>query len=176
VVDDLPVLDLGMQPEIPQAQWSLRLAGEIENPCVLDWAAFQALPQIEVVVDIHCVTRWSRLDVPWLGVAAAELLKLARPKPTARFVVLHAADGYTTNLPLELFQASDVVLAHQVDGKPLPRDHGGPARLVVPSRYFWKSAKWITEIHFHAEDHPGFWEVRGYHNAADPFKEERFSS
>ena len=175
LVEKLPVLDLGRQPKINTDNWSLTLAGEIEAPQTLDWATLQKLPQREVVADIHCVTRWSRFDVPWVGVPASEIIRLAQPKPKAKYVVLVAADEYTTNLPLAALLDEDVLFAYTLDGKPLPHKYGGPVRLVVPKRYFWKSAKWVTGLHFYETDHPGFWETRGYHNDADPFEEERFS-
>lgn len=174
-VDELPVLDLGVQPKIEVSNWTLTLGGEIDAPQTLDWNAFQALPQREVTADIHCVTRWSRFDVPWAGVLASEIVRLAKPKPNAQFVVLQSADDYTTNLPLTVLLDDDVLFAHRLDGKPLPKKHGGPVRLVVPKRYFWKSAKWVTGLYFYETDQPGFWETRGYHNNADPFTEERFS-
>ena len=175
VVDHFPVLDLGARPKIKAAEWRLELSGTLEAPLTLTWDELLALPQTEVIVDIHCVTHWTRLDVPWVGVRLREILKRARPLPQASHVVLHGADNYTTNLPLSDLLGDDVLLAHRVDGRPLPTEHGGPVRLLVPQRYFWKSAKWITGISVHTEDQPGFWETRGYHNAADPWKEERYA-
>lgn len=175
-VTDFPVLDLGIDPEIAPQTWKLRLFGLVETERGLGWDDLLALPQVHSVSDFHCVTRWSQLDMDWDGVRAREVVALARPLPTARFVMLHGADGYTTNLPLEALLDDDVVIAHSVFGAPLAREHGGPVRLVVPKRYGWKSAKWLSGIEFHAQDQPGFWEVRGYHNEADPWKEERFSS
>jgi DMSO/TMAO reductase YedYZ molybdopterin-dependent catalytic subunit len=175
LVNHLPVLDLGNRPVLNLTEWTLTLAGTIDSPQVLDWATLQTLPQCEVVADIHCVTRWTRLAVPWVGVLAAAVIQLAKPQPLAKYVVIHSADEYTTNLPRAALLDEDVLLAYAVDGEPLPVEHGGPVRLVVPKRYFWKSAKWITAIHFHETDQPGFWETRGYHNEADPFQEERFS-
>jgi DMSO/TMAO reductase YedYZ molybdopterin-dependent catalytic subunit len=174
-VHDFPVLDLGNAPFVATDDWRLRLFGLVEHALELDWQAFNALPQIDVVIDFHCVTRWSQLDMPWRGVLARDLLSQARPLDNARFVTLHGADGYSTNLPLEALLDDDVIVAHGVFGKPLSHEHGGPVRLVVPKRYAWKSAKWLAAIEFHAEDRPGFWEVRGYHNDADPWKEQRFS-
>jgi DMSO/TMAO reductase YedYZ molybdopterin-dependent catalytic subunit len=176
VVPNLPVLDLGIQPDIATATWTLKLAGAIEHPQKLNWQTFMQLPQREIIADIHCVTHWTRFDVKWQGVAAKDIVALARLKSEVKFVVLHSADGYTTNVPLEVLLDDDVVFAHQLDGEALSREHGGPVRVVVPKRYFWKSAKWVTAIHFHAEDQPGYWEVRGYHNDADPFQEQRYSS
>lgn len=174
-VHDFPVLDLGIRPEIAHEQWSLRVFGLVEHELVLDWAAFRRLPQVCEVSDFHCVTRWSRLDMDWRGARARDVLALARPLQNARFATLHSHDGYTTNLPLQVLLEDDVLVAHSVLGEPLSQAHGGPVRLVVPSRYAWKSAKWLKAIELHAEDRPGFWEVRGYHNDADPWREERFS-
>lgn len=174
LVTDFPVLDLGVQPEVKPERWRLRVEGLVEMKLAFDWSEFMALPQREWRNDIHCVTAWSRYDNLWQGVAAAELLKLAKPRPDARFVSFHSYDGYTTNLPLEVFAADDAIIAHSWNGAPLERVHGGPARVVIPRFYFWKSAKWITRIELHAEDRPGFWEVRGYHNEADPWLEQRY--
>jgi DMSO/TMAO reductase YedYZ molybdopterin-dependent catalytic subunit len=175
LVTNFPVLDLGVHPDIPPENWSLRIYGLVENEISLDWDAFHALPQVEDVSDFHCVTRWSQLDMNWEGVRARDILALAKPKPAARFVTLHSYDGYTTNLALEAILDDDVIIAHSVLGAPLSKSHGGPVRLVVPKRYAWKSAKWLKAIELHADDRPGFWEERGYHNEADPWKEERFS-
>jgi DMSO/TMAO reductase YedYZ molybdopterin-dependent catalytic subunit len=169
-----PVLDLGVQPDVQPARWRLAVDGLVEQMLDLDWAAFMALPQTELVTDIHCVTAWSRYDNRWTGVATRDLLALARPRPEARFVVCHSHDGYTTNLPLAEFAAADALIAHAWDGLPLPREHGGPARVVVPRLYFWKSAKWVKRIELVAQDRPGFWEERGYHNNGDPWREERY--
>lgn len=173
-VSDFPVLDMGIRPAIDKATWTLRLFGLVANEASLDWAAFTALPQAKVQSDMHCVTRWSQLDMDWQGVAARELVMLAAPLDAAQFVTLHGFDGYTTNLPLAALLDDDVLIAHSVFGQPLSMEHGWPARMVVPKRYAWKGAKWISAIEFHEKDRPGFWEVRGYHNDADPWKEERF--
>lgn len=169
-----PVLDLGVQPEVLPEAWRLAVDGLVEVPLELDWAAFMALPQIERVTDIHCVTAWSRYDNRWTGVATRELLRLARPHPQARFVVCHSHDGYTTNLPLAEFAAEDALIVHAWEGKPLVREHGGPVRVVVPQLYFWKSAKWVKRIELIAEDRQGFWEERGYHDNGDPWREQRY--
>ncbi len=175
LVTNFPVLDLGVHPEVSLERWSLRVHGLVEQEVLLDWQAFQALPQIEDISDFHCVTRWSQFDMNWEGVRARDLLALAQPLADARHVTLHSYDGYTTNLSLEALLDDDVIVAHSVLGAPLSKMHGGPVRLVVPKRYAWKSAKWLKAIELHAEDRPGFWEERGYHNEADPWKEERFS-
>jgi len=171
---DWPVLDLGVKPNIPRDRWRLQIDGLVEKPVRLDWAAFQALPQRDFTSDIHCVTSWSRFDNRWRGVAVKDLLAHVNPNAEARFVTLHSYDTYTTNLPLEEFAVEDALLATHWDGEPLSIDHGGPVRAVVPQLYFWKSAKWVKRIAFHAADKPGFWEERGYHNHGDPWTEQRY--
>lgn len=173
-VSDFPVLDIGIRPKVARLTWSLRLFGLVGAETTLDWNAFMALPQTKVASDMHCVTRWSQLDMDWEGVLARDIVMLAKPTDQAQFVTLHGLDGYTTNLPLDALLDDDVLVAHRVFGEPLSQDHGWPARFVVPKRYAWKGAKWISGIEFHEKDRPGFWEVRGYHNDADPWKEERF--
>lgn len=174
LVQDWPVLDLGVQPDVAPEKWRLRLEGLVEAPLRLTLDDFMALPQTELVNDIHCVTQWSRYDNHWQGVLAAELLALARPKGAARFVSFTSYDGYTTNVPLAEFAAAEVLLAHSWNGAPLTRQHGGPVRVVIPRLYFWKSPKWVTRIELLGVDRPGFWEVRGYHNNGDPWAEERY--
>jgi DMSO/TMAO reductase YedYZ molybdopterin-dependent catalytic subunit len=174
-VNNFPVLDLGIKPEIALGNWNLRVFGLVKNELNIGWEAFQAMPQMHDVSDFHCVTRWSQLDMDWVGVSAQHILALAAPLPNAQFVTLHGYDNYTTNLPLEALLDDDVLVAHSALGKPLTREHGGPARMIVPKRYAWKGAKWLKAIELHEFDRRGFWEVRGYHNEADPFKEERFS-
>ncbi len=173
-VKNWPVLDLGIQPMLPPSRWRLSIDGLVENPIVWDMDDFMAQPRFRSTSDIHCVTAWSRFNNRWEGVSARHVLSLVKPKPEARHVVLHSYDGYTTNLPLVDFAGEDVLLAHSWEGEPIPREHGGPVRLVVPRLYFWKSAKWLKRIELSAEDRPGFWEVRGYHNYGDPWKEERY--
>ena len=170
-----PVLDLGAQPKIDLQRWRLVVDGLVENPVTLDWDGFNRLPQSELTSDIHCVTAWSRYDNRWRGVRVADLLEHVRPKPEAKFVLLQSFDTYTTNLPLAEFAAHDALLATHWEGEPLTVEHGGPVRVVVPKLYFWKSAKWVKRIQFAAQDQPGFWEVRGYHNHGDPWTEERYS-
>lgn len=174
-VKNFPILDLGILPDINQTNWQLRVYGLVENEIQLDWDAYQALPQTEDLSDFHCVTRWTRLDMDWVGVKASDILIKAAPLENAKFVTLHGYDGYTTNLPLEALLDDDVLIAHSALGYPLTTAHGGPVRMIVPKRYAWKGAKWLKAIELHAEDRLGFWEVRGYHNEADPFKEQRFS-
>ncbi len=174
-VDHFPVLDLGMQPEIARDAWRLRLHGQVENPVVLDWAAFAALPQFRDVSDFHCVTTWSQFDMTWEGVAFLTLAELVRPRAAATHVYFRASDGYTTNVVLDALMDDDVLIAHSWNGTPLTREHGGPARVVVPKLYAWKGAKWVREIIFLDRDLLGFWELRGYSNTADPWTDDRFA-
>ncbi|MBW4091192.1 MAG: sulfite oxidase-like oxidoreductase [Proteobacteria bacterium] len=174
LVQDWPVLDLGVQPEVTAAKFRLDIDGAVAHPLSLDLDAFMALPQAEDVSDIHCVTQWSRYDNRWVGVAAHILIDLVAPKDEARFVIFHAYDGYTTNVPRDRFERPDALLAHSWNGAPIAREHGGPVRVVIPSLYLWKSAKWVRRIEFSQVDRPGFWEQRGYHNHGDPWTEERY--
>ena len=173
-VKNWPVLDLGVQPNIAPDAWRLTIDGLVENPIQWNLAQFMAQPQEDVVSDIHCVTQWSRYDNHWQGVSARRILDLVKPKANARHVLFHAFDGYTTNVKREVFEEDNVLLAHSWEGKPIPRDHGGPVRMVIPDWYFWKSPKWVSRIEFVEHDQPGFWEVRGYHNEGDPWKEDRY--
>ena len=174
LVQNWPVLDLGIKPKIAPESWRLTVDGLVENPLSWSWAEFQAQPQVEMTSDIHCVTAWSRYDNRWEGVSARHLLEQVTPLPEARHILFYAHDGYTTNLPLTAFDDEGVLLAARWEGAPLAPEHGGPVRVVVPKLYFWKSAKWVKRLEFVAEDRKGFWEVRGYHNEADPWKEERY--
>ena len=176
LVRDWPVLDLGMQPQVPRERYRLDAFGAVDHPMTWDWAALQALPQARRVSDIHCVTTWSRYDNQWDGVPVTALLDLVQPRADARHVVLHSHDGYATNLDLADFASPDAILAHSWCGQPLTAEHGAPLRLVVPHLYFWKSAKWLSRIEFRTADKPGYWEVRGYHNRGDPWAEERYSA
>ena len=173
-VKNWPVLDLGIQPDIPKDKWSLNIEGLVEKPVLLTWPDFMALPQVEKVNDFHCVTTWSRFDNHWKGVEFKAICDLAKPKPEATHVLFTGYDGYTVNLPLD-FCRDDALIVHHWEGQPLEREHGGPVRVVVSKVYAWKGAKWVKDIVFLPEDHLGFWEVRGYSNTADPWKEERFS-
>jgi DMSO/TMAO reductase YedYZ molybdopterin-dependent catalytic subunit len=174
LVQDFPVLDLGVQPDVTPANWRLRFEGLVMAPVRLTLNEFLALPQAERLNDIHCVTQWSRYDNHWDGVAVTTLLEMAKVKEEARFVALTSYDGYTTNLAIEDFAREENLFAHSWEGQPLERKHGGPVRLVVPHLYFWKSPKWVTRVEFLRDDRPGFWEVRGYHNRGDPWMEERY--
>ncbi|SFR82243.1 sulfite oxidase-like oxidoreductase [Sphingomonas jatrophae] len=175
LVKNWPVLDLGRQPDVSHERWRLKIGGMVERPVTLDWAGLMALPQVKSRSDIHCVTSWSRYDNDWAGVSTRTLLDLVGPRDEATHALLHGYDGYTTNVPLADFAAEDALLAHGWQGRPLTREHGGPARLVIPHLYFWKSAKWISAIELLGADRPGFWEVNGYHMRGDPWAEERYS-
>jgi len=170
-----PVLHAGGVPRTDLATWTFRVFGEVEEEVTLDWEQFSALPRTANVQDIHCVTRWSRFDAQFDGVHWRELAALARPRPAARFVIAHAEQGFTSNVPLPFLEHDQALLATRADGEPLSSEHGGPLRLVVPGKYFWKSAKWLREIELSATDRLGFWERYGYHNDADPWQEERYS-
>jgi len=170
-----PVLHAGSVPRVDLATWELRVWGEVEEPLRLTWEEVTALPATEVTTDIHCVTRWSRFDTSFRGVHWRELARLVRPKPSARFVVAHAEGGYTANVPIAALEDENALLAFEADGEPLTPDHGWPLRLVIPTRYFWKSAKWLRGLELTATDRPGFWERYGYHNEADYWKEQRYS-
>jgi DMSO/TMAO reductase YedYZ molybdopterin-dependent catalytic subunit len=168
-----PVLTTGAAPDVDLATWSLTFYGEIDAPYALRWDELLALPQVEQVSDLHCVSRWSKFDVALRGVRVRDLLERARPRATATHALVHCFGGYSTNLPLEALRGDDVLIAHTAGGAPLEREHGGPARLLVPSRYLWKSAKWVQSIEVMDQDEPGFWERNGYHNEGDPWREER---
>ncbi len=168
-----PVLTYGSTPKIDIKSWKIRVFGLVEQEVELDWDQFSKLEWVRMTADFHCVTQWSSLDNTWEGVTFASLVGLAKPLPQANFVMAHCFGNYTTNIPLEVAM-EEGLLAHRQNGEELSRDHGWPLRLIVPSRYAWKSAKWINGIELMPEDSPGFWEQRGYSNNADPWKEERF--
>ena len=170
-----PVLDLGITPRVHTDDWRFSVGGAVERPLQWRWSDFMAQPQLQVRCDMHCVTAWSRFANRWEGVSARYLLSIVRPLPEAQYVVFHSFDGYTTNLPLSAFDDEDVLLVHSWEGQPLTREHGGPVRALVPKLYLWKSAKWLSRIEFTADNRPGFWEVRGYHDFGDPWLEQRYS-
>ena len=170
-----PVLHAGSVPHTELETWAFRVWGEVEHELVLDWSELTALPAVEVTQDIHCVTRWSKFDLTFKGVAWRELAPLIGQKPSARYAIAHAEQGFTANAPIAFLEAEGALLAYEADGVPLAAEHGWPLRLVIPGKYFWKSAKWLRGIELSAADKPGFWERYGYHNDADPFKEERYS-
>ena len=170
-----PVLTYGDVPRADLAAWTFRCRGLVRNPLAWTWTEFLALPRVEILSDIHCVTRWSRFDNRWEGVAMAEILRRVEPLPEAVAAMARCDGGYTTNVSIGDLASAGALLAVRHDGRDLAPEHGGPCRLVVPHLYFWKSAKWIRELEFLDVDAPGFWEENGYHLRGDPFREERFS-
>ena len=170
-----PVLHFGQVPDYPDlSRWDFRVFGDVETPFSLNWAEFRQLPTAEVTLDVHCVTRWSKLDTTWEGVPFSHIAEVAQPRG-AQHVTFHSEHGYTTNIPLTVALDPQCILAWHYDGKPIEPDHGYPLRAIVPGRYFWKSAKWLRGVEFTVEDRPGFWERNGYSNSADPWREERYS-
>jgi len=174
VVDDFPVLSAGPTPHTDTGDWSFRVDGETDEPAAWTWEEFMALPQETFTADIHCVTKWTKLDTTWTGVSVDTLLDGVVTE--AEHVVAWCDGDYTTNLPLEDVTGGRAWLVHSFDGEPLAREHGGPARLVVPHLYFWKSAKWVRGLTLTVDDRPGFWEEAGYHNYGDPWREQRYWS
>ena len=170
-----PVLDLGLKPDIATDAWALTVDGAVEAPVTLGWADFMALPQVEDESDFHCVTTWSLMDSRWGGVQFSTLAALVKPAPQVTHVLTYAYDGYTTNFSMEEGMKDDVLLVHTWNGKPLPRDHGGPVRLITPQLYAWKGAKWLNRIEFLTEDKKGYWEARGYSNTAHPWRDDRYA-
>ena len=176
LTEKFPVLHFGRVPSYPDLSgWDFRVWGEVEQPFSLRWAEFRNLPTSDQTLDIHCVTRWSKLDTTWEGVPIQHVLELAQLRPSVTHVVAHSEQGYTANLPLEVLDDDDVLLADTFGGAPLEAEHGYPLRLLIPKRYFWKSSKWVRGLEFLDHDQLGFWERYGYNNDADPWKEERFS-
>lgn len=175
LTDGFPVLDLGVKPDVPLDQWTITLDGLVDKPAVLTWAQFAGLARVEDVSDFHCVTSWSKYDCRWGGVAFTTLYEIVQPQSAAKFVYFTSYDGYSTNVPLAQCLDDDVLVATHFGGEPLTREHGGPARVIIPKLYAWKGAKFVQGISFLAEDKLGFWEVRGYSNGADPWKEERYA-
>jgi DMSO/TMAO reductase YedYZ molybdopterin-dependent catalytic subunit len=169
-----PVLHAGSVPKIDLATWRFRVWGEVEHPLELTWPELQALPRQETTQDIHCVTRWSRFDATFSGVHWSTIAERVQPKPSAHFVIAHAEHSFTANVPIASIEDTNALLATGADGEPLSDEHGAPLRLIVPGKYFWKSAKWLRGLELRADDRPGFWEGYGYHNEADPFREERY--
>ena len=182
-VKNWPVLDLGEQPDVSHAEWKLEVTGLVDNPLTLTWDQFMTLPQVDDVSDFHCVTTWSRFDNHWRGVRFKTIAELAVPLMDARYILCTGHDfmpgtyiPYTVNVPLARAIEDDVLLVHIWEGKPLPREHGGPCRMITPKLYAWKGAKWIRKIEFLPEDRKGFWEVRGYSNTAEPWFNDRYST
>jgi DMSO/TMAO reductase YedYZ molybdopterin-dependent catalytic subunit len=174
-VKDFPVLSAGPTPRVNLDRWSFAIEGLVRERKVWSWAEFQALPAQEFLVDIHCVTKWSKLDTRWRGVSVDTLLEHIELDPRAKFVTAFTIEGYTTNLPVEDIVNGRAFVAYEYDGKPLEPAHGGPIRLVVPKLYLWKSAKWVTGLRFMEKDRSGFWESAGYNDHGDPWKEERYT-
>ena len=172
VTSDFPVLSAGPTPHRPLESWSFDVRGEVDEPRTWTWDQFTALPNEHITVDIHCVTKWSKLDTSWTGVSLDALLDGV--DTSAEYVVAFCDGGYTTNLPLEDLTGGKAWVAYAYDGEPLEPEHGGPARLLVPHLYFWKSAKWVRGLKLTIEDEPGFWEVNGYHDYGDPWREQRY--
>lgn len=170
-----PVLDLGVLPEVSLERWQLRVDGACHVPQTLSFADFMALEQIDDTSDFHCVTTWSRLDLRWRGVRVADVLALVEPDPAATHLMCHGYDGYSTNVSLAEALKPDVLLVHRVDGAPLPKEHGGPVRMITPQLYAWKGAKWISRLELMTRDRPGFWEQRGYSMTAHPWRNDRYS-
>ncbi len=176
LTEKFPVLHYGSVPRFDPLTWDFKVWGLVDNPIRLTWDEFLKLPTTQTVVDIHCVTRWSKLDTPWEGVPWSWVMEMAKPKPEAKFVMAHCEYGFTANVPLEdLLNDKAVMLAYKYDNKPLDPEHGYPLRLLVPHLYFWKSAKWLRGLEFMEKDRPGFWEGYGYHMHGDPWLSERFS-
>jgi len=170
-----PVLHVGDVPRFDPQTWDFRITGLVEKPVRLTWTGFTALPMKEVTADMHCVTRWSRFDVRWEGVLFTEVMKIAGAKPEAKYVMVHAEQDFTSNVPLEDLMRPTSLFALKQNGEPLPPDHGYPVRLVVPHLYSWKSVKWVRGIELMAQDSPGFWEENGYSMYGDPFREQRLT-
>ena len=175
LVEGFPVLHVGLVPGFDRNSWTFRMFGLVEKEIDLKYDDFVRLPHAAVKADFHCVTRWSRFDNLWEGVRSETILSLVKTRPEAGFVTIHCDGGYTTNLPLHEFLDESVLFARRLDGSELAPEHGFPVRLVVPSLYGWKSAKWVRGVELTAEDKKGFWESRGYHNHGDPWLEERYS-
>jgi DMSO/TMAO reductase YedYZ molybdopterin-dependent catalytic subunit len=169
-----PILSYESTPKFDAQTYRFKVWGAVAEPFELTWDELLALPRVQLTSDFHCVTTWSRFDNAWEGVHIREILRRAKPLSEAKFVTAHSFTGYTTNMPLADLDDDDVLIAFTHDGEPLEPDHGGPVRLIVPKLYAYKSAKWLNGLEFLEKDHPGFWEVRGYHNHADPWKEERY--
>ena len=168
------MLDLGVHPTIPLTDWTLAICGLVEQKVLWSWPQFLEQPHVRSTSDFHCVTTWSTFDNRWDGVSFRQILSVVRPLPQVRFVLFSSYDGYTTNLPLEACAEEDVLLTYTWNDQPLPKEHGGPVRVIVPKRYAWKGAKWVKAITFAEHDTPGFWEIRGYSNTALPWEEDRY--
>ena len=172
VVNDFPVLSAGPTPRVPLSEWTFSIVGEVDEPRVWTWEEFRKLPSETFTVDIHCVTKWSKLDTSWTGVSLETILE--QVETAADFAIAYSDGGYTTNLPIDDLRGRQAWIAFEYDGQALDPEHGGPARLLVPHLYLWKSAKWVRGISLQNEDEPGFWESNGYHIRGDPWREQRY--
>ena len=172
VVGDFPVLSAGPTPKVSLSEWTFSIVGEVDEPAVWTWEQFRQLPSETVTVDIHCVTKWSKLDTTWTGVSLETILDSV--ETAAEYAVAYSDGGYTTNLPIDDLRGKQAWIAYEYDGQPLHPEHGGPARLLVPHLYLWKSAKWVRGISLQNDDEPGFWESNGYHIRGDPWREQRY--
>jgi DMSO/TMAO reductase YedYZ molybdopterin-dependent catalytic subunit len=172
VVNDFPVLSAGPTPRVSTSEWTFSIVGEVDEPKVWTWEEFRKLPSESVTVDIHCVTKWSKLDTTWTGVSLETILDSV--ETAAEYAVASSDGGYTTNLPIDDLRGTQAWIVYEYDGQPLHPEHGGPARLLVPHLYLWKSAKWVRGISLQNEDEPGFWESNGYHLRGDPWREQRY--
>ncbi|MGH2646645.1 MAG: molybdopterin-dependent oxidoreductase [Ginsengibacter sp.] len=170
-----PVLDLGLQPDIPLKDWHLIIDGAVDHPAILSWKDFMDLPQTDDASDFHCVTTWSKLNIGWQGVRMLDIAALVQPHGNATHIMCYGYDDYTTNLSLEEAIKPDVLLVHTAEGNPLPKEHGGPVRMITPQLYAWKGSKWINRIEFMTANRLGFWEERGYSNTAYPWRNDRYS-
>ena len=169
-----PVLSFGPTPKVDLSKWDFKVFGSVENELTLNHEQLLALPSVEFNADIHCVTGWSRLGDTWKGVRIQEILERVKPRPEAKYVMAHCEYGYTTSIPFDVLDDDDVMLCYGWNGRDLTPDHGWPLRLLVPKKYFWKSAKWLRGLEFMPRNRLGFWEQRGYHDEADPWKETRY--
>lgn len=176
IVEELPVLDLGRAEKINTQDWQLEICGLVKKTLKLSWKDLNGLEMVSIKTDIHCVTTWSVRDSLWQGVPCREIIKLCSPLESAKFVLASSYDGYDTNIPISFFSAEDSMLALSYSGRELPHHYGGPLRLLIPSLYFWKSAKWLKKLEFLKDDKKGYWEQRGYHSIGNPWKEERLES
>jgi DMSO/TMAO reductase YedYZ molybdopterin-dependent catalytic subunit len=170
-----PILHAGSVPDVSRETWSLRLHGEVENELTISYSELLNMKRTSLICDIHCVTSWSKFDVAWEGVRFSDLMELAKPTSKAHFAIFECENGFTTNLPIEPLYEDDVLVAFRAQREDLEPSHGGPVRMLVPKRYFYKSAKWLNGIKLTEHDEPGFWEIRGYSNTADPWNEERYA-
>ncbi|HEC63802.1 MAG TPA: sulfite oxidase-like oxidoreductase [bacterium] len=173
--NDFPILDLGVQPDFDPETYRFSVTGEVEKPIELTYEELKKLPRTQLTADFHCVTKWSQYDIEWAGVKYLDLEKVVKPKPEANFVIQLGLDNYSTNVPIQDLRQDNVIVAYELRGEPIPREHGWPVRMIIPNLYGWKGSKFLHRLYFKEKDDPGFWETRGYNNHGDPWKEERYS-